>query len=287
MKLFICARNIEKHLCNSVITELLNVTKNSIAILQQFDYNENWKTLVESKFKESDFVVFLVGEETFKSEQILWEYAKAKDLNKQIIGIKLPTATEDSILFCQGFQVFDNAEESFEFLKDVYKSDRALKIEQYKIMVSSTEKVTDSRSKVNSLFFTITSTVLSISFIIVKTYEFKIASIVATLILTTLALTTTYFWQKLISSYGKLNTGKFKLVDRLEKDLRTNMFEEEWKILTNDIKYQSNTKTETEVIIAFRTFIFILLVLELFYLLLKLNQTYHWNICIFDKINNI
>jgi hypothetical protein len=65
------------------------------------------------------------------------------------------------------------------------------------------------------------------------------------------------------------------------------MFEEEWKILTNDIKYQSNTKTETEVIIAFRTFIFILLVLELFYLLLKLNQTYHWNICIFDKINNI
>lgn len=208
-------------------------------------------------------------------------------MNKQIIGIKLPTASEESILFCQGFQVFDNAEQSIEYLKEVYKNDRALKIEQYKIMVSSTEKVTDARSKVNNLFFTITSTILSVSFIIVKTYEFKLISIAATIVMTILAFTTTYFWEKLILSYGKLNTGKFKLVDRLEKELRTNMFEEEWKILTSEIKYQSNTKTETEVIKAFRGFIITLFILEVIYLIYKLNNIYQWNICIFDKINNI
>lgn len=287
MKLFICCRNVEKELANQVVDNLFNCSKNSIAILQQFDYSDNWKNLVESKFKESDFIVFLIGAETFKSEQILWEYAKAKDLNKQIVGIKLPSATDESILFCQGFQVFNNAEESLDFLKEVYKNDRALKIEQYKIMVSSTEKVTDSRSKVNSLFFTITSTILSISFIVIKNYEFKLVSIGATIVLTLLALTTTFFWEKLVSSYGKLNTGKFKLVDKLEKELRTNMFEEEWKILTNDIKYQSNTKTETEVIKAFRIFIIVLLAVEILYLLYKLNLIYHWNICIFDKISNI
>lgn len=287
MKLFICCRNIEKEFSDRVIEDLLIVSKNSTAILQQFDYDDNWKHLVESKFKESDFIIFLVGAETFKSQQILWEYAKAKDLNKQIIGIKLPSATEESILFCQGFQVFNNAEESLAFLKEVYKSDRALKIEQYKIMVSSTEKVTDSRSKVNSLFFTITSTILSISFIVIKNYEFKVVSIGATIILTILALTTTFFWEKLIASYGKLNTGKFKLVDRLEKELRTNMFEEEWKILTKDIKYQSNTKTETEVVKAFRIFIIALLFVEILYLLYRLNLIYQWNIWIFDKISNI
>lgn len=287
MKLFICYRNIEKKLSNQVIDDLLNTSKNEIAILQQYDYNSNWKTLVESKFKESDFVVFLIGSETFKSEQILWEYAKAKDLNKQIVGIKLSSATEESILFCQGFQVFNNAKESIEYLKEVYKSNRILKIEQYKIMVSSTEKVTDSRSKVNSLFFTITSTILSISFIVIKNYDFKIASIGATIILTILALTTTFFWEKLVTSYGKLNTGKFKLIDRLEKELRTNMFEEEWKILTKDIKYQSNTKTEKEVIIAFRVFVLILLGVEILFLLYKVNLIYNLNICIFDKISNI
>lgn len=287
MRLFICSRNLEKYESNIAIEELLSKSQNSIAILQQFDLDDNWKTLVEAKFKESDFIVFLIGKETFKSKQILWEYAKAKELNKQIVGIKLPTASEESILFCQGFQVFDNAEQSIEYLKEVYKNDRALKIEQYKIMVGSTEKVTDARSKVNNLFFTITSTILSVSFIIVKTYEFKLISIAATIVMTILAFTTTYFWEKLILSYGKLNTGKFKLVDRLEKELRTNMFEEEWKILTSEIKYQSNTKTETEVIKAFRGFIIALFILEVIYLIYKLNNIYQWNICIFDKINNI
>lgn len=286
MKIFICCRNIEKELSNRVIEELLVASKNSIAILQQFDHNHDWKGLVESKFKEADFVVFLVGAETFKSEQILWEYAKAKDLNKQIIGIKLPSATEDSVLFCQGFQVFNNPAESLDFLKEVYKSDRALKIEQYKIMVGSTEKVTDSRLKVNNLFFTITSTILSVSFILVKTYNFKIISIVATIILTFLAFITTLFWEKLITAYGKLNTGKFKLIDRIEKELRTNMFEEEWKILTKEIRYQSNTETEKRVIKSFRWFIVILFILETTYMLFKLNQAYNWNICIFDKISN-
>ncbi|SRR5690606_16990327 len=287
MKLFICCRNIEKEYSKAVIDDLLNASKNSIAILQQFEHNDNWKIVVENKFKECDFVAFLIGAETFKSEQILWEYAKAKDLNKQIIGIKLPTATDESILFCQGFQVFNNVVESIDFLKEVYSSDRALKIEQYKIMVSSTEKVTDSRLKVNNLFFTITSTILSVSFILVKTYNFKLISIGATIILTILAFITTLFWEKLITAYGKLNTGKFKLIDRIEKELRTNMFEEEWKILTNEINYQSNTKTETNVIRSFRWFIIILFALEVLYALHKLNQVYNWNICIFDKLSDI
>jgi hypothetical protein len=274
MKLFICCRNIEKEFATQIVNDLLNVSKNSIAILQQFEHSDNWKSLVQSKFKESDFIMFLVGAETFKSEQILWEYAKAKDLNKQIVGIRLSSATEESILFCQGFQVFKNAYDSFDFLKEVYKNDRLLKIEQYKLMVSSTEKVTDSRSKVNSLFFTITSTILSISFIVIKNYEFRIVSIGATIILTLLAFTTTFFWSKLVVSYGKLNTGKFKLIDRLEKELRTNMFEEEWKILTNEIRYQSNTKTETEVITAFRIFIIGLLIVEVFYLIYSVSLNY-------------
>ena len=77
MKLFICCRNIEKEYSKAVIDDLLNASKNSIAILQQFEHNDNWKIVVENKFKECDFVAFLIGAETFKSEQILWEYAKS------------------------------------------------------------------------------------------------------------------------------------------------------------------------------------------------------------------
>ena len=280
MKILICYRSIDKNEGDKTISALLTDSENSVAILKQTEHIDNWKDIVETKIKESDFVVFLIGSETFNSEQIIWEYAKAKSLNKQIIGIKLDSATEESILFCQGFQVFDNTNQALKYLDRIFVSDRQLKIEQYKIMVSSTEKVTDARMKVNNLFFTITSSILSVAFVLGKTYSFVPLSVLAMLVLTALALLTTYFWDKLISSYGKLNTGKFKVIDRIEKELRTNMFEEEWRILTQEINYEPNTKTENKIVARFRLFIFLILAIEICYLLYELYQLCPIKICI-------
>lgn len=274
MKIFVCYRSIDKDYGNEMISDLLKNSENSVAVLKQTEHLDNWKDIVESKIKECDFVVFLIGSETFQSEHIKWEYVKAKSLNKQIVGIKLENASEESILFCQGFQVFDDSIQILKFLDKVYENDRKLKIEQYKIMVSSTEKVTDARMKVNNLFFTITSSILSVAFVLGKTYSFVPLSVLAMAVLTLLALLTTFFWDKLVSSYGKLNTGKFKLIDRLEKELRTNLFEEEWRILTQEIEYEPNTKTETKIVERFRLFIFITLAIELGYLIYEIYQLY-------------
>ena len=215
---------------------------------------------------ESDFVLFVVGSDTFESEQIIWEYAKAKDLNKRIIGYKLSSATKESILFCQGFQVFEKVKNCYAFLQKVFEDDRKLKFEQYKIMVSSTEKVTDSRLKVNNLFLTVSSTIISIGFVLGKTFGFTIPVIIGMLVLTALALLISYSWEKLIDSYALLNEGKFRVIDKIEKQLRTNMFEDEWKILTQEIKYKPNSETEKNIVQYFRVFIIILGVLELIYL---------------------
>lgn len=266
MKLFICNRTIENLEVNSLINDLLIASENAIAILRETEHSENWKKIVENKMDESDFVVFAIGKETFKSDQLKWEYTKAKLLNKQIIGIKLNETTEDSILFCQGFQVFDNAEQSYKYLIKSYEDDRKLKFEQYKMMVRSTEKVTESRMKVNNLFFTITSSILSVAFVLGKTFGFTIAAMIGMFVLTVLSFVVSFFWKRLVDSYGKLNTGKFKVIDKIEKRLRTNMFEDEWKILTKEIKYEENTITETKVITYFRVFIFIVGFLQLIYL---------------------
>lgn len=266
MKLFVCNRSTDLSATQSVIDELLIESKNFIAVQQEIEHSENWKTLVENKMNESDFVLFIVGESTFESEQIIWEYAKAKDLNKRIIGYKLPTATEESILFCQGFQVFDNVKNCFEFLTKVFDDDRKLKFEQYKIMVSSTEKVTDSRLKVNNLFLTVSSTIISIGFVLGKTFGFTIPVVIGMLVLTALALLISYSWEKLINSYALLNQGKFRVIDKIEKQLRTNMFEDEWKILTQEIKYKPNSETEKNIVKYFRVFVIILGILEIAYL---------------------
>ncbi|WP_281777586.1 RipA family octameric membrane protein [Croceibacter atlanticus] len=266
MKLFICNRSSDSTLTQNVIVELLAESKNFIAIQQEIEHSENWKKSVEEKMNESDFVLFVVGSDTFESEQIIWEYAKAKDLNKRIIGYKLSSATKESILFCQGFQVFEKVKNCYAFLQKVFEDDRKLKFEQYKIMVSSTEKVTDSRLKVNNLFLTVSSTIISIGFVLGKTFGFTIPVIIGMLVLTALALLISYSWEKLIDSYALLNEGKFRVIDKIEKQLRTNMFEDEWKILTQEIKYKPNSETEKNIVQYFRVFIIILGVLELIYL---------------------
>jgi hypothetical protein len=266
MKLFICNRAIENQEVESLIDDLLKISENAFAIQRETEHSEHWKNIVEKKMNDSDFIVFAIGKETFQSDQLKWEYAKAKQLNKQIVGIRLKETTEDSVLFCQGFQVFDNAQQSFKYLTKTHEDDRKLKLEQYKMMVSSTEKVTESRLKVNNLFFTITSSILSVSFVIGKTFGFTIAATIGMFVLTLLSFIVSFFWERLIDSYGKLNRGKFRVIDKIEKQLRTNMFEDEWKILTEEIKYEPNTRTETKVITYFRTFIMIIGVLELIYL---------------------
>jgi hypothetical protein len=268
MKLFVCHRSTDKLESEKIINSLFQLTENSIAVLRETDHDEKWKENVEEKFKEVDFVIFLIGSDTFESDQLKWEYAKAKDLNKRIVGIKLNNATEESILFCQAFQVFDNPKQSLKYLKETFETDQKLKLEQYKIMVSSTEKVTDQRLKVNNLFFTVTSSILSIGFILAKAFEFSTLGVVGMLSMTIMAFIVSFFWAKLINSYGTLNTGKFTVIDKIEKQLRSNMFEDEWQILKK-IGYEPNSKTEITIIKRFRIFIVVLALFQIGYLIYK------------------
>lgn len=269
MKLFICHRSSDNSESDKIIKSLFELTENSIAVLRETEHDEKWKENVEEKFKEVDFVVFLIGSDTFESDQLKWEYSKAKDLNKRIIGIKLNDASQESILFCQAFQVFDNPEQSLKYLKSTFETDQKLRLEQYKIMVSSTEKVTDQRLKVNNLFFTVTSSILSIGFILAKAFEFSTLGVIGMLFMTIMALIVSFFWAKLINSYGTLNTGKFTVIDKIEKQLRSNMFEDEWQIL-KEIGYEPNSKTEIKVIKRFRIFIIVLALFQIGYLIYEL-----------------
>lgn len=267
MKVFVCNRTIDADATSRIVETLLSTSGDSTAVLRESEHSDNWKDRVEKQFKEVDFVIFIVGNETFKSDPIKWEYAKAKSLNKQIAGIKLDSACEESVLFCQGFPVFREIDDCWKYLVKTYEEDRQLLLEQYKIMVGSTEKVTDQRMRVNNLFFTVTSSILSISLVVGKAFEFSVVGAIGMLLLSVMAYVVTFLWEKLVRSYGKLNTGKFIVIDQIEKQLRTNMFEHEWKILQQQVGYESNTETEAKVIQRFRFFVLVVILIELIYVI--------------------
>ncbi len=162
--------------------------------------------------------------------------------------------------------------------KEYYK----LLMEQYKIMVGSTEKVTNQRQKANAFFLTIVTTLISISVLIGKAFEFSFIAMIFFISLTILNLIIIDFWGKMINSYRKLNKGKFVLIFELEQKLKANLFEREWEILTNkdNINYQPNTETELKVIRLFKYFTYIMLTGEIVYVLyLVYNHFFNCNCC--------
>lgn len=269
MKIFVCNRTIDLEATVVVLDELLSVARDSIAVLRETEHSENWKERVDKQFKEVDFVVFFVGKNTFESDPMKWEYARAKALNKQIVGIKLPSACEESVLFCQGFPVFRKPDSCWVYLEKTYQEGRQLLLEQYKIMVGSTEKVTDQRMRVNNLFFTVTSSILSVSLVVGKSFEFSVVGAIGMLALSIMAFVVTFLWEKLVRSYGKLNTGKFTVIDQIEKQLRTNMFEHEWNVLKQQVGYESNTETEATVVRRFRCFVLVVILVEAIYVFIQ------------------
>lgn len=281
MKVFICNRTIDASGSNTVVNELLSASKHTIAIIREKEHSDTWKDIVKGKLQRVDFSIFLLGDKTFDSEPMRWEFEQSKLLNKHIIGIKLSSVSNDSVEHLEGYPIFENSDDCFQYLKETFAEDRQLLIEQYKIMVGSTEKVTEQRLKVNNLFFTVTSSILSISLLLGKALDFSTMASIGMLALAFLAFIVSFFWEKLINSYGKLNEGKFKVIDTIEKQLRTNMFSYEWGILKDEIKYESNTETEAKIIKHYRWIVVIVGILELGYLIYKSNVICH----IFSKLS--
>ena len=271
MKVFICNRTTEKTESDVVVSELQSASKNAIAIVREKEHSDSWKDSVKEKLQRVDFSIFILADKTFDSEPMRWEFEQSKLLNKRIVGVKLPNVSNDSSEFLEGYPIFDTSDECFQYLKEVFSDDRQLLIEQYKIMVGSTEKVTEQRLKVNNLFFTVTSSILSISLLLGKALDFSMMASIGMLALTILAFIVSFFWEKLINSYGKLNKGKFKVIDTIENQLRTNMFSYEWGILKDEIEYESNTETEAKIIKNYRWLIVIVGLLEIGFLTYKSN----------------
>lgn len=267
MRVFVCCRAVHEARREAVVAQLLAASKGEIAFLLEMQHSDDWKVRAGRKIRESDFILFILEERTFESEAIKWEYEEAKGLNKQIIGFRSSTTPKETLLFCEGFQVFADSQECFEYLTKTRAEDRALLTEQYKLMVSSTEKVTNQRLTVNNLFFTVTSSVVSIALVVGKTLEFTRIALLGMVVFTVLALLLTFFWRRMVTAYGQLNRGKFVLIDEIEKKLRTDMFEREWHILRDRLKYKPNTETENQIVFWYQIFIMVMLVTETGYLL--------------------
>jgi len=102
--------------------------------------------------------------------------------------------------------------------------------EQYKLYIDSAEKTSDRRQQANNYFIAVNTALISligISFqddISKKSFWLKI-------LLPFLGIIICVIFYFIIKSYRQLNTGKFKIIHKIERHLPLALYKHEWKVL--------------------------------------------------------
>ena len=133
-------------------------------------------------------------------------------------------------------------------------------LEQYKLFVATSERLVERRQKMNAFFLSVNAVLVSAIGLVTKDTIALELAVVAVISIMVSGVVMCFAWRRLVRSYAQLNTGKFVVIDLIEKCLPAALFRAEWNALgegNDKHKYMSFTKTEATVPIVF-TFLYIL-----------------------------
>jgi len=105
---------------------------------------------------------------------------------------------------------------------------RAHYFEQYKLYVEMADRVSSRRMLANTFFLTINTMLVTALTALVSKLEVSLTWLLPSLIA---ELTLCFAWLRMVKSYGQLNTGKFAVINELEKHLPIKPYAAEWVIL--------------------------------------------------------
>ena len=125
--------------------------------------------------------------------------------------------------------------------------------ELYKLMVASSESLVARRQGVNTFFLTINGLVLTAVGLFIRNGGNTGLQAGGIFVLTLVGIVLCYAWWSLLQSFGKLNSGKFTVINSLERQLAASIYAAEWEALgRGEIRwvYRSFTKSEAYVPLA-------------------------------------
>lgn len=126
--------------------------------------------------------------------------------------------------------------------------------ELYRMMVNSSEALVARRQSVNTFFLTMNGLLLTAIGLFVREGGSGRLQAGGILVLAVAGGALCVAWRSLIISFGQLNTGKFAIINTMERALAASIYAAEWEALErgeNPKVYRSFTSREVFVPIAF------------------------------------
>lgn len=100
-------------------------------------------------------------------------------------------------------------------------------LEQYKIYINASEKISDRRQKANEFFLTLNSALVTLLGFVISRVNQNFTVILASIAGTVMC----YLWYRIIISYKGLNGGKFQVIHMIEQRLPLALYDTEWELL--------------------------------------------------------
>lgn len=281
MKLFICYKGGDYDRVVQTMNTLRDISPNiQISIIRNA---KNWKHLSKSHITKADYVIYLAGH--VYSDNIDWEIDTAIKYGHKVRCVKLYDDVQltDSRLFKQ--DTFDKSKQTLKIeepitmdqLVNLIKGDSAyltkklfesgvednnLLVEQYKVLLSTSESLIERRQKLTTTYLSIFSVMLPVLSAML-TFEQAFLQLGAFFV-SAICIILCLSWRGTIISYGKSNLAKFAILEEMEKQLPVAMFASEWLVLNRiTTKYKSFTNRETTIPVIFIAIYTIFAVLSL------------------------
>ena len=105
--------------------------------------------------------------------------------------------------------------------------------DQYKLYVELTDRISQRRSTANSFFVTANAALLAVTSWFQEDFGYH------TYFISAIGVALALFWFFCIRSYGQLNSGRFKVIHEIERQLLLNLFLYEWQILERGKRFKT------------------------------------------------
>lgn len=271
MKIFIACSHADELLINLKLNEFEAISDKKIfEIYRENTLSNDWKNNVIKKVEFCDFFLIILGPtDVFSNLNIQWEISQAQLLDTPIYGLELGNVcqSDDYKKFINNYPFFKLTKNLLDTLSYENELNAKNKLESYKILVTSSEKVTEQRSKVHTLFLALLTAIISLSIAFIQKQGVDKYSIILMFFVNIIIILITVLWEKMIESYGKLNSAKFKIINSLEKKLRVNNFDKEWILLQKN-NYLTTTSLEKKLVNSIRIITYGIIIFTYFLLFL-------------------
>ena len=222
-----------------------------------------WRNKAKEKIKDCDLVVFYDNRDDYTDvnlKNIKWELNLARKYKKRLVIFKKNVERYAPQLYDKDYSelsidqkkyVTHSVNNEIEFFKkqsgwcveenilnaekpknsaseSLSNEDKHLLLEQYKIMIDTSEKLMERRQSMVSLYITICTALIAF---IGASFAFGdlLITAVITLLTGVITIILCYNWRTSLASYELNNEGKFEVINQIEKHLPADMFECEYR----------------------------------------------------------